>query len=58
MGHLAYLGVVEQVLELADSRLHQPLFVLGGVVVGVFAQVAVGARLLDFEYDVGPLEAL
>jgi hypothetical protein len=38
-------------LELADAGLHPALLVLGGVVLGVLAQVAVAPRLLDLGGD-------
>ncbi len=48
------LGVLEQVLELADATLHVPLLVLGGVVAGVLLEVALFAG--DFDL-VGDLDA-
>ena len=41
------LGVLEEVLELADAALHVALLVLGGVVVAVLGQVAHEAGGLD-----------
>src|SRR4029079_12474344 len=44
--------VTEHLLELADLRLHQPLLVLGGVVLRVLSDVAVLSRDLDALGDV------
>ena len=38
---LAHLGVLEDVTDLTDARLHHSLVVLGGVVLGVLTQIAV-----------------
>ena len=48
------LGVLEQVLELADPALHVALLVLGGVVVAVLGEVAHLAGAFDL---VGDLDA-
>src|SRR5918999_89411 len=48
------LGIAEHALERADTRLHQGLLVLGGVVLGVLADVAVLARRLQALGDVRP----
>ena len=45
------LGVLEQVLELADAALHVALLVLGGVVVAVLGQVAELAGSFDLAGD-------
>ena len=45
------LGVLEEVLELADPALHVALLVLGGVVVAVLAEVAQLAGRLDLLGD-------
>jgi short-chain Z-isoprenyl diphosphate synthase len=50
------VGVTQQLLELPDARLHLALLVLGRVVLGVLAQVAVGAGDLDLGGD--PLATL
>ena len=44
---LAHLGIVEQMLELADAGLHEALVVLRHVVFGVLAQIAVLASSSD-----------
>ena len=48
------LGVLEDVLELADPALHVPLLVLGGVVVAVLGQIAELAGALDLLGDLDP----
>ena len=53
-GRLDDLRVAQHVLELADLGLHQPLLVLGGVVLGVLLEVAVLARDLDLLGDLLP----
>ena len=41
---IAHLGCVDEMLQLADPRLHETLVVLGCVVVGVLTKIAVGSR--------------
>jgi hypothetical protein len=49
----------ELVLELRDAALVQRLLgLLGGVILGIFREVAVGARLGDRGDDPGPLHLL
>src|SRR5262249_23580577 len=47
LGRVDHVGERELGLDLADARLGQALLLLGGVVVGVLAEVAVAARLFD-----------
>ncbi len=48
------LGVLEEVLELADPALHVALLVLGRVVVGVLLEVALLAGAFDLVGDLDP----
>ena len=48
---LGDLSVLEEVLELTDATLHVPLLVLGGVIAGVLAQVALLAGAFDLLGD-------
>ncbi len=51
LGRFADLGVVEQVLQLADAGLLLALLFAGGVVAAVLAQVALFAAVIDFGGD-------
>ena len=58
LGHVDHLGARELVLELGDAPLVMALRLLGGMVLGVFAEIAVGARLRDRLDDARALDLL
>ena len=54
IGSFDDLGIEEQSLELADPGLHLALFLLGGVVVTVFGEIAHFPSSLDLASDFDP----
>ena len=56
--HVDHVGARELVLELGDGAFVERLLLLGGVILGVLRQVAVGARLRDLLDDARPLDLL
>ena len=52
-GRCADLGLAQQLVQLADPRLHLSLLVLGGVVAAVLLEVALGAGGGDARGDLG-----
>jgi hypothetical protein len=53
-----HAGVGHHLLQLGDARLQQALLLLGGVVLGVLAQVALVARLGDLLADMRAIDGL
>src|SRR5687768_8450501 len=54
LGRIDHLGARELVFDVLDPRFDQALALLGGVVLGVFAEVAVFARHADVPRDLRP----
>jgi hypothetical protein len=58
VGDVDDLGVRQLMLQQLDASLDEPLLLAGGVILGVFAQVAVGSRLGDGLDDTRPVFGL
>src|SRR6266496_5470905 len=58
LADLDHLGARDPVLDLEEAALEVRLLVLGGVVLRVLGEIAVGARLRDLPHDLGALDRL